>query len=124
DAAPNSPVLVADDFQDGDADGWTPSGGSTWSVVTDGTLAYRQTDETATPGPMSVTGDSGWTDQIIEVDAKLIATSGSNRWFGLLARYTDVDNYYYIAFRTSNVIELKKMVGGSYTTLDSASLSL
>src|SRR5882672_3511156 len=33
--------LFSDDFQDGNDSGWTKSSG-TWSVVTDGSLAYRQ----------------------------------------------------------------------------------
>ena len=34
-------TLFADDFEYGNADGWTKSGGS-WAVVSDGSLVYRQ----------------------------------------------------------------------------------
>jgi pectate lyase len=35
-------TLFGDDFNDGNADGWSRNGGA-WSVVTDGTPVYRQT---------------------------------------------------------------------------------
>jgi pectate lyase len=38
--------LFSDDFQDGNASGWSRSSGS-WSVVTDGSLAYRQSNVSA-----------------------------------------------------------------------------
>jgi len=34
-------TLFSDNFEDGNADGWTKSGGS-WAVVSDGSLVYRQ----------------------------------------------------------------------------------
>ncbi|HEX4817693.1 MAG TPA: hypothetical protein VFV66_33555 [Nonomuraea sp.] len=39
-------TLFGDDFEDGDATGWSRSGGS-WSVVTDGSGAYRQSGTSA-----------------------------------------------------------------------------
>src|SRR5262245_4573375 len=39
--AASAATLFSDDFQDGNATGWSKSGGD-WSVVTDGTLAFRQ----------------------------------------------------------------------------------
>ena len=39
-------TLFSDDFQDGNANGWTKSGG-TWSVVTDGSLVYLQSGTSA-----------------------------------------------------------------------------
>ena len=51
-------TLFADNFEDGNADGWTKSGGS-WSVVSDGSLVYRQSstssDARARAGSMSLT---------------------------------------------------------------------
>ncbi|HKC88172.1 MAG TPA: hypothetical protein VKG02_19455, partial [Blastocatellia bacterium] len=38
--------LFSDDFQDGNDSGWTKSSG-TWAVVTDGSLAYRQSGTSA-----------------------------------------------------------------------------
>jgi len=36
-------TLFSDDFEDGNANGWTKSGGS-WAVVSDGSLVYRPSD--------------------------------------------------------------------------------
>ena len=51
-------ILFADNFEDGNADGWTKSGGS-WSVVSDGSLVYRQSstssDARARAGSTSLT---------------------------------------------------------------------
>ena len=36
-------TLFSDDFEDGNANGWTKSGGS-WAVASDGSLVYRPSD--------------------------------------------------------------------------------
>src|SRR6185503_5794211 len=45
-------------------------------------------------------------------------------WFGLGARYTDLNNHYYVTLRNGNVLWLRKVVGGSFTTLDSQPFTL
>ena len=45
-------------------------------------------------------------------------TSGA--WFGLLARYTDARNHYYVTARSSGQIQIRKMVNGVITVLASA----
>jgi hypothetical protein len=51
-------TLFTDDFEDGNATGWSKSGGS-WAVVSDGSLVYRQSgtssDAKARAGSMSWT---------------------------------------------------------------------
>jgi hypothetical protein len=116
----SQPDKIQDDFQDGNAADWTPVAGSTFTVVTSGgTRVLRQS---------SVAGDAGaslavdWTDQVIHADVRARAFNGSNRWFGLVVRKTDENNYYYVTMRSSNVIELKRMVNGVFQTLASAPL--
>jgi hypothetical protein len=58
-----------------------------------------------------------WKDQAIEADIKPTAFSGTDRWFGLVARYTDQNNYYYLALRQSNVLEIKRKVDGVFERL-------
>jgi hypothetical protein len=41
-------------------------------------------------------------------------------WFGLVARYQDARNYYYLAIRGSNYVQLRKVVNGVTTVLDDA----
>ena len=50
--------------------------------------------------------------------------NGADRWFGLAVRYIDANNHYYVTARSSNVIQLKKIVNGSVQTLASAALSV
>jgi pectate lyase len=48
--------------------------------------------------------------------------SGADRWFGLIGRYVDASNYYYITVRSSNNISLRKLSNGVATTLDTATM--
>jgi len=61
-------------------------------------------------------------DQAIQVDVTPRAFDGVDRWFGLVTRYADINNYYYVTARSSGVIQLKRMLAGSFTTLDSVAL--
>jgi hypothetical protein len=56
-------VLFTDDFEDGNANGWTVFGGS-WSVVIDGTRVYRQSSGSSKY--RSGAGSSAWTDYSVE----------------------------------------------------------
>lgn len=112
-AAPiDPPNTFNDNFADGNANGWTTDGGS-WSVVS-GT--YRQTDVNATANRSVLTG-TNWIDQVIETDARYTAVSGSDRFFGVVARYTGPGDYYYFILRTGGTVELKKLSGGLVTSL-------
>src|SRR5688572_15844198 len=55
--------LFSDDFQDGNSSGWSRSSG-TWSVLTDGSLAYRQSSTSADSNTR--TGVSSWTNISIQ----------------------------------------------------------
>lgn len=115
------PALLQDDFQDGDANGWSTTPGSMFTVTTAGSsLVYRQTNVSgnATALLQTASGD----DQSIQVDATPRAFNGADRWYGLVARYSNVNNYYYVTARSGGALELKKMLGGSYTTLASTTL--
>jgi pectate lyase len=50
--------------------------------------------------------------------------SGTERWFGVIARYVDVSNYYYVTLRTNNTISLRRLVNGAIQELDSAPLTV
>jgi hypothetical protein len=111
--------LVQDDFEDGHATNWTPMAGSNFSVVTrGGTRVYQQSSVAGEAG--SFIGEGDWKNQAIQADVRPTAFNGSDRWFGLVVRRTDPDNYYYVAVRQSNVVELKRMLNGHFATLASA----
>jgi hypothetical protein len=50
------------------------------------------------------------------------ATGTGSRWFGLMARYVDANNYYYVTLRSDNTVSLRKLVDGAIQVLDSAPL--
>lgn len=114
-------VLVAEDFEDSVAGGFSTSGGS-WSIVTDGSKTYEQ-GSTAAADAWSL-HSSSWTDQVVEVSVKPLAFNGTNRPVSVYARFTDSNNHYYVALRSNNTIELKKKVGGTVTTLQSTGLTV
>lgn len=65
-------------------------------------------------------------DQIVQTRARAdnFASGPGSRWFGLIARYSDPDNYYYITVRKDNTISLRKLVNGAVQVLDSAPLTV
>ncbi|MFC4313609.1 FG-GAP repeat protein [Steroidobacter flavus] len=114
--------LVQDDFQDGDAAGWSTLPGSTFAVAASGASRfYRQTNTTGNAAALwpALYGSN---DQSIQADITPRAFDGADRWFGLVTRYTDADNYYYVTARSGGGIQLKRMQGGAFTTLGSAAL--
>jgi hypothetical protein len=66
-------------------------------------------------------------DQVLKVSVRLTdigtQTSGSH-WIGAMVRYTDPSNYYYVSFRTSNELSLRKVVNGVITELARAPLTV
>ena len=115
------PALVQDDFQDGDAVGWSALPGSSFAVANSGTFRfYRQTNTTgnATALWLPTVGD----DQAIQADITPRAFNGADRWFGLVTRYSNASNYYYVTARSGGGIQLKRLLGGTFTTLGSAPL--
>ena len=114
-------TLFSDDFEDGNSSGWSGSGGS-WTVATDGSRVLRQS---GTSSDARITaGTQSWTAYSVQARVKPTAFSGSNRFVAVLARVQSNTSYYYVALRSNNTVELKKLVGGSSTTLDTASLTV
>ena len=109
------PTRQQDNFQDGNSAGWTPTAGQ-FSVARNGvTLVLRQS---------SLAGDSGafltatdWTDQSIEADIRPLEFAGPGRWFGLVTRRTDAQNYYYVTFRSPGIASLRRLRNGVVTEL-------
>ena len=44
-------------------------------------------------------------------------------WFGLLARYVDPQNYYYVAVRSTNTVQIRKRMNGVVTVLAAANFT-
>ena len=52
------------------------------------------------------------------------STETQRRWFGVVARYVDADNYYILALRNSNALVLSRRVNGTNTTLGSFAVNV
>jgi lysophospholipase L1-like esterase len=109
-------VVFTDNFEDGNSTGWTTTGG-TWTVANDGTQVL-QTSGTTAADSKAFTG-STWTDYTLQARIKPVSFDGANRFVGVAARVQDDLNYYYLALRSNNTVELKKLVAGTPTTLGS-----
>ena len=57
----------------------------------------------------------------MRVDA--FAPQGSGAWIGLLARYVDANNHYYVTIRNNGQIQIRKIVNGVITVLASANFT-
>ncbi|WP_206068066.1 family 16 glycoside hydrolase [Nonomuraea composti] len=113
-------TLFNDDFQDGDAAGWSRSGGS-WSVVTDGSPAYRQSGTSADARALA---GSGWTDQAVQARVKPISYNGSGRYAAVLARAQSTSSYYFLGLTNAGTAVLGKRTGGAPITLATGSATI
>ncbi|MDQ0898098.1 hypothetical protein QFZ80_001926 [Paenibacillus sp. V4I7] len=107
--------LFSDNFDDGNASGWTTQNG-TWSVVQDGgSYVYKQTG--SIEGRASA-GNMSWTDYAVEANVKVDNWNGTNRVY-VAGRYQDGNNFYAASLYNSNggKLEIRKKVSGSTTTL-------
>jgi len=120
-----APTVMSDNFEDGNADGWTPGGVQSWSVVTDGSLVYQQSDGSNGAFSIFAGGTSGSPNQTIQARVKPLSFNAPDNWVGLAARYIDANNHYYITARSpSNELQLRKTVGGVFGPLASAPLPI
>lgn len=100
---------------------WTRTGLGFWNFWTGESRVWNQSSVLdVARASIGVPTD----DQIVRVRARLDTFATPNgpqeRWFGLMARYVDDQNYYYVTLRNSNTISLRKLVNGVITVLDSA----
>jgi hypothetical protein len=118
-------ATVQDNFEDGNASDWNPVAGSSFNVATTATSrVYRQTSTVSNAA--ALWNNSDRTNQSIEADIKptAYASTTGDKWFGLVTRYTDAANYYYITIRNNNTLLLRRMVNGTFTTLASTNLTV
>src|SRR5262245_35202179 len=113
-------ALFADDFEDGNANGWTKSGGS-WAVVSDGSLVYRQSGTSADSNARA--GSPSWTNISTQARVKPIAFNGADRYVGVTARVVNSNHYYFLALQNGNRLLLGKRAGSSPITLATRSFT-
>ena len=112
---PPSLPTFQDDFESGASASWTPIAGSQFSVVAaGGTHVYRQNSTVSDAGAIE---SRDLVDQSITTDVTPRGFQGPDRWVGLVTRYTNEANYYYVTLRDRDKVVLKKMVNGVFTEL-------
>jgi hypothetical protein len=92
-----------DDFEDGNASGWLPSGG-TWAVTTDGSFVYQGGNGSF----QSTAGSTTWTDLSLQARVKLLSFGGTSASYraGLVARYNGSSNDYVVALDATGSLVL------------------
>jgi pectate lyase len=113
-AAANAATLFSDDFNDGNANGWSTSGGS-WSVSS-GVNSQSGTSASA----KAQAGSTSWSTATVSARVRPNAFgSASSRGAGIAARVQNTSNFYALVL-TPNSVQIRK---GATTTLASASFS-
>lgn len=97
--------LLCDDFEDGNASGWSTSGG-TWAVVQSGSYVYKG----ASGGYQAFAGDAGMTDQVVEakLSSVVFGGTGSSHRAGIIARRTSTSNFYTVVLDAAGDLRLLK----------------
>jgi pectate lyase len=101
-------TLFTDTFDDGNADGWSRNGGA-WSIVTDGTPAYRQTGTSG--NARALAGTASWTDYTVQARVKSTGTAG------VAARAQSTSQYYTLVVTGAGTAQIQRVSGGTATTL-------
>jgi hypothetical protein len=114
------PGTRQDTFSAGNYSRWTATAGQFAVVQSGSSRVLRQSDLTGTASAYLT--DIDWTDQAIEADMRPLEFAGAGRSFGLITRRSDGRNYYYVTFRSPNVISLLRMRDGVYTQLGTVSV--
>ncbi|GIF15815.1 family 16 glycoside hydrolase [Actinoplanes teichomyceticus] len=107
-------ALFGDTFDDGNANGWSRSGGS-WSVVTDGSPTLRQTSTSANAKVLA--GITSWTDYTVQARVKPIAFGATDRTAGIAARAQSSSSYYALVLTGGGAAQLHRVTGGATTVL-------
>jgi len=122
-ASLRTPAARQDDFESGTATNWRPNAGSQFSVVTSGTNhVYRQNSTTGEAH--ALLSGAYWTNQAIEAEVTPRAFDGADRWVGLVTRFQDTQNYFYVTMRSSGSLQLKRLRGGAISTMASTAFAV
>ncbi|MEV4213809.1 pectate lyase [Micromonospora sp. NPDC049662] len=113
-------TIFTDTFSDGDASGWSKSGG-TWTV--DGAGVFQQSN-TGSELARQFAGDTGWTDYAVQARVRPVSFGSSSALVGLAARSTSSTRMYRLALLGSGRAELQAVNGSSVTAIGSAPLGV
>jgi hypothetical protein len=120
-------ILYAQDFTStgGPTDLWSFTGIGLWHTAASGSnFVFKQSSVAG--GARAVIGVPT-DDQSVDVRARANTFAGTgtgDRWFGVMARYVDDSNYYYLTLRSTNSVSLRKVTNGAVTVLGNYSLPI
>jgi hypothetical protein len=115
-SAASASTLLGDDFSDGDAAGWSRSGG-TWTVVSDGSPVLQQSNA-GTDNARVFAGDSSWSDYAVQARVKPL-TLGATGSVALLTRASGSTTFYRLVLLPGQA-QLQLVKSGQVTVLGSA----
>lgn len=120
---PYAATVLQDQFVGNSAFSYEQTSNSDFALATDGNRSvFRQRYLGGDARAIRLNSERG--DGAIQVDVRPRAFDGNDRWFGLVTRYVDDRNYYYITVRSSGRVDLRRMSGGVFTTLATAPLNV
>jgi hypothetical protein len=127
---PAGELLLSDDFEDGNDQGWiadTPDGDDRvgdWSVVAaEQGHVYAQRDDSFSDESWSVGGDVRWTDVSVETRFRFTAVSDLEDATVMLAlRFRSKDDYYYLEYGGDGSLKIRKRFDGSDDEVSSEDL--
>jgi hypothetical protein len=101
-----------------ESDKWTQLGDSEWQAPIDPSNNNMLMEQVSVVGGARALTGTKTKDQTVQVAARAVGFgSGPGRWFGVMARYVDDNNYYYVTLRNDNTLALRKLVNGSIVEL-------
>ncbi|MCW6010106.1 pectate lyase [Micromonospora sp. CPCC 205371] len=116
-------ATLPDDFSDGDADGWSKSGGA-WSVVSDGGNKAYQQSKVASELARAFAGDADATDYAVRARVKPTAYSSANGFVGIAARATGSTSFYRLVVTSRGRVELHAVKSGAVTVLSGVDVTV
>ncbi|GGN22975.1 hypothetical protein FHR83_002694 [Actinoplanes campanulatus] len=115
-------TLFSADFEAGSTSGWSKSGG-TWSVVSDGTQVFQQSDSTNTRA-RQFAGTTSWTNYSVQAKVKATTFGSTSGVVALTARAAGATKMYRLSLTGANRVQLETMNGSSVTVLGSLSQTI
>jgi hypothetical protein len=101
------------DFENG-TQGWTALTGQFAVALRGATHVYRQS---SLAGDAVSLTSADLKATLITADVRPTAFDDDTRWVGVVARYVDANNMYYMTIRANNTVLIRKNVNGVVTTL-------
>ena len=110
-----APAPIPDDFEDRDTSDFTFASGQ-FALATRGSNDVLA--QTATSGlSLALVNDSDW-NYYQRIEAEIAPTFGAaDGWVGLVARYVDANNYYYVAVRNNGTFGIYRRLNGVETLI-------